>query len=74
MFYLFFQAFPDQEMNNEQQRLPTSFELTQFALHKFPSLINIERFKAFLKLCHFCVMKHVSPRHFCQSEARTFSF
>jgi hypothetical protein len=53
MFYLAFQAFPDQEMNNEQQPLPTSFELTQFALHKFPSLINIARFKAFLKLCLF---------------------
>lgn len=53
MFPLFFQAVPDQEVNNEQQPLSTSFELTQFARHEHPSLINIELFKFFLKLCFF---------------------
>jgi len=53
MFYLFFQPVSDQQMNNEQQPLSTSLELTQFALREFPSLINIELCKAFLKLCFF---------------------
>ena len=53
MFPLIFQPVPDQEGNNEQQPLSTSCELTKFAPHKFPWLINIELFRAFLKLCLF---------------------
>jgi hypothetical protein len=74
MFPLFFQAFPNQEVKNEQQPLSTSCELTQFRPHKFPSLINIELFEFFLKLYLFSFMKHVAPRPFCQSEARACSF